>query len=96
MQFLFLYLYSVHLQCSSTCALPLTRTGADFTSYPFSTQNEQDFANLLSVYLDAVFNPLLNPLDFMQEGHRLALGTSSGGGGEERERGESVIQVQAT
>ena len=28
-------------------------TGSDFTMYPFSTQNEKDFYNLLSVYLDA-------------------------------------------
>ena len=32
--------------------------------YPFSTQNEKDFANLMSVYLDSVFFPLLNELDF--------------------------------
>jgi len=46
-------------------------TGSDFTGYPFSTQNEQDFKNLLSVYLDAVFFPKLEELDFHQEGHRL-------------------------
>jgi hypothetical protein len=31
----------------------------------------QDFNNLLSVYLDAVFCPLLRELDFLQEGWRL-------------------------
>ena len=46
-------------------------TGSDWTAYPFATQNYQDFDNLLRVYLDAVFFPLLDPLDFAQEGHRL-------------------------
>lgn len=35
--------------------------------YPFSTQNEKDFNNLLDVYLDAVLNPLLREKDFLQE-----------------------------
>ena len=39
--------------------------------YPFSTQNGTDYANLLSVYLDAVFFPNLRQLDFLQEGWRL-------------------------
>ncbi|XP_047101954.1 presequence protease, mitochondrial isoform X1 [Schistocerca piceifrons] len=46
-------------------------TGPDFTLYPFSTQNFQDYKNLMAVYLDAVFNPLLNKNDFLQEGWRL-------------------------
>ncbi len=46
-------------------------TGQDFTCYPAATQIEKDFYNLLSVYLDAVFHPLLKPLSFAQEGHRL-------------------------
>lgn len=46
-------------------------TGADFTCYPASSQVPKDFYNLLEVYLDAVFHPLLNELSFMQEGHRL-------------------------
>ncbi|CAG0907078.1 unnamed protein product, partial [Cyprideis torosa] len=46
-------------------------TGADFTVYPFSTQNPTDFENLRSVYLDAVFRPRLRELDFKQEGWRL-------------------------
>eukprot|EP01094_Clydonella_sp_ATCC50884_P023186 TRINITY_DN5497_c0_g1_i1.p1 TRINITY_DN5497_c0_g1~~TRINITY_DN5497_c0_g1_i1.p1 ORF type:complete len:1046 (+),score=282.78 TRINITY_DN5497_c0_g1_i1:103-3138(+) len=48
-------------------------TGADFTMYPFCTQHERDYQNLLSVYLDAAFRPLIRKLDFMQEGHRLEL-----------------------
>lgn len=46
-------------------------TGSDFTMYPFSTQNPQDFRNLLSVYCDMAFFPTLNYFDFRQEGHRL-------------------------
>lgn len=46
-------------------------TGSDYTMYPFASQNEKDFKNLLSVYLDAVFYPQLRELDFLQEGWRL-------------------------
>jgi presequence protease len=46
-------------------------TSSDWTAYPFATQNAKDFNNLLQVYLDAVFFPKLDPLDFAQEGHRL-------------------------
>lgn len=46
-------------------------TGADFTCYPAASQVEQDFYNLLEVYLDSVFHPLLQELSFSQEGCRL-------------------------
>ncbi len=46
-------------------------TSSDWTAYPFATQNRKDFANLLDVYLDAVFFSRLDPLDFAQEGHRV-------------------------
>lgn len=46
-------------------------TSSDWTAYPFASQNKKDFNNLLDVYLDAVFFPRLDPLDFAQEGHRL-------------------------
>ena len=46
-------------------------TGSDWTAYPFASRNRKDFDNLLGVYLDAVFFPRLDPLDFAQEGHRL-------------------------
>jgi presequence protease len=46
-------------------------TGADFTCYPAATQVPQDFYNLLEVYLDAVFHPLLTKESFLQEGWRL-------------------------
>jgi len=46
-------------------------TRPECTYYPFATQNEKDFDNLLSVYLDACFFPNLAEQDFAQEGHRL-------------------------
>lgn len=46
-------------------------TSSDWTLYPFSSQNEKDFYNLLGIYLDAAFFPLLRERDFHQEGHRL-------------------------
>ena len=30
-------------------------TSSDWTAYPFATQNDKDFKNLLSVYLDSSF-----------------------------------------
>ena len=48
-------------------------TAADWTAYPFATQNKKDFDNLLSVYLDAAFFANLNELDFLQEGIRVEL-----------------------
>jgi len=59
-------------------------TSDDHTSYPFATQNKADFDNLLGVYLDATFFPLLRDADFWQEGHRLELcaGANAGVDGE--------------
>ncbi len=52
-------------------------TFPDMTCYPFASQVAKDYDNLTGVYLDAVFAPLLHPLDFAQEGHRLEpVGTS--------------------
>ncbi len=45
-------------------------TSSDWTAYPFATENRKDFQNLLEVYMDAVFFPNLDALDFAQEGHR--------------------------
>jgi len=45
-------------------------TSSDWTAYPFATENRKDFQNLLQVYMDAVFFPKLDALDFAQEGHR--------------------------
>ena len=46
-------------------------TASDWTAYPFASRNSKDFYNLMQVYLDAVFFPTLDPLDFAQEGHRV-------------------------
>ena len=45
-------------------------TYPDKTVYPVSSRNNKDFVNLMRVYLDAVFNPLVieNPNVFYQEG----------------------------
>lgn len=52
-------------------------TASDWTAYPFATCNRKDFHNLLQVYLDATFFPILHPLDFAQEGHRVELTDAS-------------------
>ncbi len=48
-------------------------TFPDKTSYPVASQNEQDFYNLIDVYLDAVFHPLLSEETFLQEGWHLEI-----------------------
>ena len=54
-------------------------TFPDKTVYPASSVNEHDYFNLMSVYGDAVFRPLLSEWTFMQEGHRLFFAPDSGG-----------------
>ncbi|MDR2542470.1 MAG: insulinase family protein [Treponema sp.] len=46
-------------------------TFPDKTVYPASSTNEHDYFNLMSVYGEAVFRPLIPEWTFMQEGHRL-------------------------
>ncbi|MDT8379699.1 MAG: insulinase family protein [Desulfotignum sp.] len=48
-------------------------TASDWTMYPFSSQNEKDYFNLMDVYLDAAFFPKIDELSFKQEGCRLDL-----------------------
>lgn len=45
-------------------------TGSEFTIYPVASMNHKDYYNLMHVYLDAVFNPLIykDPRIFKQEG----------------------------
>ncbi len=43
-------------------------TYPDKTCYPVASTNLRDFYNLVDVYLDAVFFPLLHPFTFAQEG----------------------------
>jgi len=40
-------------------------TGPDCTFYPFSTSNQKDFNNLLSVYLDLVYKNRIDKRDFL-------------------------------
>ena len=49
-------------------------TFPDKTVYPASSVNERDYYNLMAVYADAVFRPLLSECAFMQEGCRLERG----------------------
>jgi len=46
-------------------------TFPDKTIYPASSTNEHDYFNLMSVYGESVFRPLLPEWTFMQEGHRM-------------------------
>ena len=46
-------------------------TYGDRTVYPCGSLNTKDFKNLVSVYMDAVFHPLLKQEIFEQEGYRL-------------------------
>ncbi len=46
-------------------------TSSDMTMYPVASTNLQDFYNLVDVYMDAVFFPLINEQTFMQEGWHL-------------------------
>jgi presequence protease len=48
-------------------------TYADRTIYPVASTNEQDYFNLMQVYLDSVFHPLLDESTFLQEGWHYAL-----------------------
>jgi len=45
-------------------------TGSDYTTYPVASMNEKDYFNLMHVYMDAVFNPMLHkdPKILKQEG----------------------------
>lgn len=46
-------------------------TSIEWTAYPFSSTNYNDFHNILDVYLDAAFNPLLDEYSFESECHHL-------------------------
>ena len=50
-------------------------TYSDFTVYPVASVNEKDFRNLMDVYLDAAFNPLMPHKKevFLQEGRHFAI-----------------------
>jgi len=43
-------------------------TGSDITYYPFATRNMKEYFNIMDVYCDVVFHPLLQRTTFEQEG----------------------------
>ncbi len=53
-------------------------TFPDKTMYPFSTRNKKDYFNLMNVYLDTVFHPLLEKNMFKQEGWHYELDSPDG------------------
>jgi len=53
-------------------------TFEDKTVYPVASQNLQDFYNLIDVYLDAVFHPLLQRSTFEREGWHYTLEGAGG------------------
>ena len=55
-------------------------TFPDKTMYPVSSRNDQDFLNLMDVYMDAVLHPLSveSPLPFRQEGWHYELDSPDG------------------
>ena len=67
--------FSMHRRSLATFMNALT--GSDFTCYPASSQLEKDFYNLLDVYIDAVFHPLITEESFLQEGHRLTVDSNN-------------------
>lgn len=52
-------------------------TYPDKTCYPVASQNEKDFYNLIDVYIDAVFHPLISEQTFMQEGWHYEINSPS-------------------
>lgn len=64
-----------HMNKRSLATFMNAFTGQEYTCYPAASQNRDDFYNLLSVYADAVFHPLLKPSCFAQEGYRLEFET---------------------
>jgi len=58
----------MELRKSSLATFTNAFTFPDKTCYPVASQNLQDFYNLIDVYMDAVFHPLIEEQTFMQEG----------------------------
>ena len=61
----------VELLKSSLASFLNAMTYPDRTVYPCASMNRRDYANLASVYCDAVYHPLIREDHFKQEGHRL-------------------------
>ncbi len=63
----------LQLRNQSICTYLNAYTSKDRTVYPASSLVKDDYFNLMSVYADAVFFPLLRKEIFMQEGWRIEL-----------------------
>ncbi len=59
----------VELLKTSLATVLNAMTYPDKTVYPCASMNEKDYFNLVDVYCDAVFNPLITERHFKQEGH---------------------------
>ncbi|OHS94530.1 Clan ME, family M16, insulinase-like metallopeptidase [Tritrichomonas foetus] len=59
------------LKKRSFATLLTSYSSHEWTAFPFSTTNSNDFDNILDVYLDAIFHPLINNETFYSECHRL-------------------------
>ncbi|MDD8013554.1 MAG: insulinase family protein [Acidobacteriota bacterium] len=55
-------------------------TSSDYTIYPVASRNDKDFANLMHVYLDAAFKPLIykDPRILQQEGWHFEMESPEG------------------
>ena len=53
-------------------------TGSDSTYYPFATRNLKEYFDIMDVYCDVVFHPLLAPTTFAQEGWHAHLEEENG------------------
>jgi presequence protease len=71
-------------------------TGADRTSYPFASCNQDDYFNLLDRYLDACYFPLLERESFLQEGWRLEFEQSNNPQSQLLIRGVVYNEMRAT
>ncbi len=65
----------IHLVKGSLKTFLNAMTYPDRTAYPVASTNLQDFYNLVDVYLDAVFYPLITPHHLEQEGWHFELET---------------------
>jgi len=67
----------VQLRKGSLATFVNAMTYPDKTCYPVASQNIQDFYNLIDVYMDAVFHPLISEQTLMQEGWHYELNDPS-------------------
>lgn len=68
----------IELSKSSLATFLNAMTYADKTCYPVASANAEDFRNLVEVYLDAVFHPLIAEETLLQEGWHYELDRESG------------------